>query len=358
MKILVLVEDYPSLSSHSMMYVHVRNQYYKKNNIDVTVLSFRAKKNYKYEGINVITLNTYQEKTKNFDILICHAPNIKHHYIFLKKNQKKFNKIIFFFHGHEILKINETYPQKYEWIKNKNNKLIRGIYDNIKIILWRKEIKKLLSKSHLIFVSKWLYDRFLYYIHINPQKIDNHVSIINNSVGEIFEKENYDIDSKKEYDFITIRGSALDRSEHAIDIVTKLAEINPNNTFLVIGNGNFYNYNKIPPNLTFMNKILTHEQMIEYLNLSKCALLPTRHDTQGVSTCEMITFGIPTITSRIEVCKEIFDNIDNIKFIENDNLEEVNLDNILMELRSALPYKKTERYFAKNTIQKEIEIMQ
>ena len=33
MKVLVLVEDYPSNTSHEMMYVHVRNKYYLKNGI-------------------------------------------------------------------------------------------------------------------------------------------------------------------------------------------------------------------------------------------------------------------------------------------------------------------------------------
>ena len=62
--------------------------------------------------------------------------------------------------------------------------------DNFKFIVWRKKIKKIINKSELIFVSNWIYHRFLYYVHINPKIIENHVHIINNSVGEIFENKN------------------------------------------------------------------------------------------------------------------------------------------------------------------------
>ena len=62
------------------------------------------------------------------------------------------------------------------------------------------------------------------------------------------------------------------------------------------------------------------EEIISYLNKAKCALIPTKHDTQGVMACEMATFGIPTITSNIEVCREIFSSFENVKLIDNINL--------------------------------------
>ena len=99
MKVLVLVEDYPSNTSKILMYVHVRNKYYMKKGMEVTVLSFKAKAKYNIDGINVITLKDYKankEKYKDY-ILILHAANLKHHYIFLKKYNENFNKIVFFF---------------------------------------------------------------------------------------------------------------------------------------------------------------------------------------------------------------------------------------------------------------------
>ena len=218
-----------------------------------------------------------------------------------------------------------------------------------------KELKKIINKSELIFVSNWIYHRFLYYVHMNPQILENHVHIINNSVGEIFEKKSYDVKSKKEYDFITIRGSALDKGKYGIDIVTELAKNNPKMKFLVVGKGEFYNHVEKPKNIEFINGYLKHGEMLDYLNKSRCALLPTRQDTQGVMTCEMATYGMPTITSDIEVCREIFANFTNVSLISNEGNDK--LDKIVDNLSKNLPYEKNETYFAKNTIQKEVELI-
>ena len=356
LKVLVLVTSYPSENSHDLMYVHVRNKYYQRNDINVTVLNFKAKNDYEYENINVITLDSYKNSESDYDVLISHASNIRCHYRFINKYEKRFKRVIFFYHGHEILKLNETYPQGYAWMnESRIKRVFQGLYDDFKLSLWQKKIKKIIYKSELVFVSNWLYQRFLYYVHINPKLLENRVHIINNSVGDTFEKLSYDIKCKKEYDFITIRGNALDKSEHAIDIVNKLAIDNPTMKFLIVGMGKFYDYNKKPDNVCFINGYLKHTEMLDYLNKSRCALLPTRQDTQGVTTCEMATYGMPTITSNIEVCKEIFNGFDNVVLIDNN--KKIDLNNELKKLEKKLPYDKNEKYFAKNTISKEVELI-
>lgn len=356
MRVLVLAENYPSHNSHEMMYVHVRNKFYQKRKIDVTVLNFRADKEYEYDGIKVINNLIYSNREYKFDVLVSHASNLKHHYRFIKKYSNRFKRIIFFYHGHEVLKLSEVYPKDYPWVKTSWLKTkLRDIYDEFKFKVWRKELKRIIPKSELVFVSNWIYQRFLYYVHINPALLENHVHIINNSVGEVFEKENYDSKAKKEYDFITIRGSALDKGKYGIDIVTNLAKNNPKLKFLVVGKGEFYNHVEKPDNIEFINGYLKHEEMLSYLDRSRCALLPTRQDTQGVMTCEMATYGLPTITSDIEVCREIFDGFDNVRLISNDGNTE--LEKILNDLVRGVPYKKNEKYFAKNTISKEVDLI-
>ena len=66
MKVLVLVEDYPSNTSKILMYVHVRNKYYMKKGMEVTVLSFKAKEKYNIDGINVITLKDYKANKEKY----------------------------------------------------------------------------------------------------------------------------------------------------------------------------------------------------------------------------------------------------------------------------------------------------
>ena len=319
-KILVLVESYPNNEGDiSLMFVHVRNLYYIKHNIDVTVLNFKAQYDYKIDNIDVITENTYNKANEKYDVVISHAANIKKHYRFLIKNNKKIKYMIFFFHGHEIVRINEVYPEPYYYMK-KNNRLmiyIQNCYDKIKCLLWHRYYKRVAYKSQFIFVSKFLYDEFQKYIKLSYDNLYRHVHIINNSVGQIFEQNKYNIDNPKIYNFITIRND-MDSSIYCIDLICKLAERNPHFKFLIIGKGNFFKYVNRPENITWIDAFLNHQDMLSYIDKSKCALTLTRRDTQGVMSCELATYGIPLITSDLPVCKEIFRNVPNVFFMSNE----------------------------------------
>ena len=355
-KALVLVDGYPDDLRQTLMYVHVRNKYYQHHNIDVTVLNFKTNIAYSYDGIKVITEEEYQKKQPRFDILICHAPNLRCHYRFLKKFSDKFNHIILFFHGHEILKISKEYPPEYPWVKKKAPMFLRDVYDNVKFKLWKKEINKILDKTQLVFVSNWLYKKFLENVQISKKILDGKAHIINNSVGHIFEQKKYNKNAPKKYDFVTIRGDSLDGSKYGIDIVYNLAKHNPDMSFLIIGRGKFFKYNKILPNITFISRSLKHQEMLKYLDESRCALLPTKEDTQGVMTCEMATYGIPTITSDIEVCREIFSDTQNVKLIDNDT-QDINLQQILAKLISKAS-KGCIKYLEKNTMIHEVKLIE
>lgn len=358
MNILVLVENYPSQDDKILMYVHTRNLYYAKNSAKVTVISFRAKKNYLIDGINVITLNDYKKNIKKYKdyILVCHAANIKHHYMFLKKYEKNFKNLVFFFHGHEVLKINKVYSKPYKYIKkNLFKNMIQNMYDNMKLYIWRHYFTKIAYKSYFIFVSKWMYEQFIKWTKINPKVIENKYSITYNGIGEQFEKSSYDYEKNKEYDFITIRAN-LDGSKYSIDIVNKIAKLNPEYKFLVVGKGRFFEFNEKAKNLIWMNKLLNHNEIIELLNNSKCALMPTRTDAQGLMMCEMATFGIPLITSDIPVCHEIFDGFKNVALINNEKIEANNLTEIYNKIKDKK--EKNNKYFFENTCKKEITILE
>lgn len=359
MKVLVLAEDYTTLDGKvSLHYIHSRNLIYVKKEIDVSVLSFRAQKNYVIDGIDVYTEKTYRNEfiSKKFDIILCHAPNIRNHLRFLKKYSNKFAHIVFFFHGHEVLRGSRIYPKGYSYIKKQSlfKSAIKEIYDILKLYIWKKEIPKLVDKSQFIFVSNWMYNMFIKFVNIDPKIIKNRKHIIYNCIGQDFENNSYDVNSCKEYDFITIRNN-LDSAKYGIDIVTNIAKNNPKYKFCVVGKGEFYNYYEKPSNLEWIDKNLAHKEIIDYLNKSKCALLPTRADAQGVMACEMATFGIPLVTSNIEVCKEIFEGFENIEFIDNED-KDVSIRPKLNRLEEVKFGKKNEKYFSKNTVGKEIEL--
>ena len=103
-----------------------------------------------------------------------------------------------------------------------------------------------------------------------------------------------------------------------------------------------------------MEKYLTPDEIVELLNQSKCALMPTKNDTQGILACEMATFGMPMITSDIDVCRIVFDGFPNVAYISNND-NNISLQLIVDGLKPAK--QKVEKYYSKNTIDKEIELI-
>ncbi len=356
--ILVLAAAYPDNDGNvALMYVHVRNKYYIHHDIDVTVLNFSAKSDYTYEDIKVITLNTYKNEKKKYDVLVLHAANIRNHYRFLKKYGDNFDHFIFFYHGHEVLKINEVYPEPYSYVKKSNAffQKLRNRYDDYKCNVWHNYLPKVAEKSDFVYVSNWLFEKFKLYVKLDETDLKNHVHIINNSVGNIFEENSYNHESEKIYDFITIR-NIMDNSKYCIDLVDSLARKYKQFKFLVIGQGRYYQINAIPDNVTWLDTVLTHEEMLCYINNSKCGLLLTREDTQGVMTCELATYGVPVITSDIEVCHEMFDDIENVFMISN-NIETVDLADKYKEILAIGDFRKTDKFSYKNTVKKEEQLI-
>lgn len=352
-RILVLVEDYPDNNGKvTLTYVHTRNKYYMKHGFDVTVLNFRATGDYMIEGIPVITLDSYCHQKRMFDVLVCHAANIRNHYRFLKKFGDDFPKFIFFFHGHEVLKINKTYSKPYPYVRRSKLKLwLQDRYDDFKLAVWRRYYPKVQEKSRYVFVSKWMLDEFLKWTRIPYDLIKDKCEITYNCIGKAFEDAVYDPTLPKEYDFITIR-SFLDGSKYCIDVVNELAKNNPKMKFLVVGKGAFFDHYQKADNLIWMNQTMNHTQIIEYLQKSRCALMPTRTDAQGLMMCEMASIGIPLITSDIPVCHEVFDEFENVAFISNDTPKAD-----LQELICQPSLIKNTKYYNENTSRREVELL-
>lgn len=349
MKILVLTEDYPNNDGGvTLMYVHTRNIYYLEHGIEVDNLSFSAKNEYKIDGIRVINLDIFEKEKKQYDLLILHAANIRHHYKFLKKHGNEFGKFMFFYHGHEVLKIHNVYSKPYPYVhENKLKIFAQNIYDDYKLEIWRHYLPKVIEKSWFVFVSKWMLEEFEKWTKISRRSLEGHYTITYNCVGKEFEQETFDINQLKQYDFITIRGN-IDGSKYSVDLVNEMAQKTPKGRFLLIGKGKYFEHNKKADNLEWWNKTLSHDEIIEILNKSRFALMPTRTDAQGLMMCEMAAFGIPVITSDIPVCHEVFDGFKNVYYISNEKIQ---------SLDTFLPMKdrccKDNRYYRNTTVEKE-----
>ena len=359
MKILCLVQDYTNPNGKvAMHYVHTRNLYYQEHSIDVDVLSFSSEEDYVIDNVKVYTEQSILSKTimSNYDLVISHAPNLRNHIRFLNENFEDINQIIFFFHGHEVLHKGSVYPKPYRFknsIKLKLDGVLNDFYDRYKLRKWRNIISTYKSKANFIFVSNWMYRSFLESTKIDENIIKSKSHIIYNSIGRYFEENHYDKCGEKTFDFITIRNN-LDGSKYAIDIVVSLAVHNPKYKFCLVGQGDFFNHFIKPDNLVWIDKNLSHDEVIYYLDKSRYALLPTRLDSQGVMACEIATYGIPLITSEIDVCQEIFDDFTNVGYIQNEEDVSVDLSKLMLELRPSS--HKNNKFFKKQTVAKEVDL--
>lgn len=354
---LILVTDYPGANrKEAHRFVHVRNLFYQTNGIDVTVLNFAAGEDYQYEGIRVISLQTYRTLAEEYDVLISHQANIRQHYLFMRQYGDRFPHFVLFFHGHEVLRFSRTYPKPYSFVSSSKIKsLLQDIYDLYKLSVWRRYIPQIIDKTSLIFVSQWMFDEFQKATHLTPDDLKDHYDITYNCVGKLFEEKTYDTKTSKVYDFVTIR-SNLDGSKYCIDIVNELAKNNQEAKFLVVGKGRFFEKNSKAVNLHWENRTLNHQEIIDVLGTARCALMPTRTDAQGLMMCEMATFGIPLITSELPVCHEALDSFQNVCMISNDSVD-TKLLPICETLEAGLPYPKNKVYFNENTSAHEVEVI-
>ncbi|WP_258265086.1 glycosyltransferase [Rossellomorea sp. SC111] len=343
-----------------MNYVHTRNKYYASEGINFKVLSFDTDRSYIYDGIEVISeYDFHQLHSQNeLDLIISHAPNLRNHLRFLKKKEVKYKKLLFFFHGHEVLIKSHYYPKPYNYVKRKPlNELTQLLYDHVKVKFLGSFFRERLKENHasLIFVSQWMKDAFMDNINIDRKLVDNNCYIIHNSLNKEFIETSYNFDSTKKADFITVR--PFDQSKYAIDVVVKLAEENPQFTFHVYGKGDYFKHNLKPKNLEVFYEFFTPEQLSNLLDHYRCAIMPTRLDAQGVMMCEMAAYGIPVITSNLSICKEMVSDYGNTYFIDNDQAA-INLEKIMGKFdKTTSPETLKKKFSSRNTYYREVEVI-
>lgn len=79
-------------------------------------------------------------------------------------------------------------------------------------------------------------------------------------------KKNYC--GERRYDFITIR-KYLDSFVYCIGLICKLAERNLELSFLIIGRGDFFKQVRCSDNIIWIDKYMTHEELLSYVNRAK-----------------------------------------------------------------------------------------
>lgn len=356
MKLVILSNDYPKEGSVGGMFVHTRCKHYLQcDNVELIIVNINTKQNYQYEGLDVITIDTFNEKHKDdkLDILVVHSPMFSLTKQFLESHKNLFKKIVFVFHGFESIKCYKSFPKPYSYNRPSLVLKLRQIAGEYRKIHGLRKICRLVQdKLHYVFVSGWMEKEFAKWTKIKPDK--NRAHVINNCIGNEFETKVFNKNKKKEYDFLAIR-SSFDGSKYCVDIVVDLAKKYSQYRFCLVGKGDYFLYNKKVDNLDIVYGVLSHSEVLDYCDNAKCALMPTRWDTQGVMVCEMATYGMPLVTSDIEVKREIVSGFENVILVEND-ISKIDLEKIYNQAIKMPVPKKNEKYFMKNTSLKELEL--
>lgn len=319
MKVLVLSTTYPSKHDlYAMCFVHTRVRAYVERGLEVTVLSFNSKSDYVYEGIRVVTKLPFD--ISEFDVVVSHAPNLRQHIAFLLPKMNMIKNLVFVFHGHEVVKTYRYRDVAYEKMRPAFyflHKLVRILYEDIKVVLMKRFIKSYINKNlRLIFVSKWLYRHTLANLKMRFTDIEGRYAIINNGIGQKFIPNKYDnIDAK--YDFICIR--PIDQPYRCVDQVVKLAELYPHFSFHIYGKGKYFEYYSKPANIAHFNHFIPNDEIPSILKQYRAAIMLTSCDTQGVMACEMATYGIPLVTSKISVAVQMLKEFKNVFFYDGAN---------------------------------------
>lgn len=352
--ILVLTEIYPSdEDNYSAVFIHNRLKEYQALGCKLTVLSFQASLPYSYQGVSVIPRGGLKAD-QNFDVVVCHAPNVRNQLLFLLSHSKKFKNIIFVLHGHEVIQKSRYYPKLYAFnntIVKRLKSIVFDAYDYVKRLLMHCYVRKYLGKKlRIIFVSDWMKDAFVDNIKISEVRLENVSSVISNPVGNAFVENNFDFNGDKDADFITIR--PFDSPIKAIDVVVKVAKENPDFSFHIYGKGEYFKHNDVPGNVKVFNRFINNDDIPALLNKYHVALLPTRLDSQGVMMCEIATFGMPIVVSDIPVCHSMMKEFYNVAYLDNDNP----IFDARKFLDSVNPTAKTnkQKFNLDNTVRKEI----
>lgn len=319
MHILILCEAYPSAAQpYAMGFVHARARHYLAAGHEVEVLSFAAANGYAHEGVRVRAEAELEDATP-FDIVHSHAPNLRNHLRWLRRHGGGV-PLLWFIHGHELLTTRRYYPRPYRFRRNFRERIgfaLQALYDPLKLLALRRFCRSLAqqdSRFGFVFVSEWMHREA---VACNPWLADaGHLDcsrVIPNSVHPIFLQRRYRPTAEPLADVVCIR--PFDNPKYAIDALVGWAVQAPHLSFHVYGTGRYFDHHPPPPNLTVFQRFIEQKDIPDLLDRYRVAALPTRLDSQGVMACEMATYGIPLLTSDIDVPRQMLKGFGNVCFV-------------------------------------------
>ena len=372
--VLIVTPSYPSTENlYLCAFVHSRVKEYVNAGLKVQVASISGqnstKKIYTHDGIQVIKGNYYDLREllskKQYKVIVTHFVDenlypIYHNFI---GNEK----LIFICHGPETVfryLVNVTRPYF--------TKPIPYPKDDIGFNIKEKWVKIFSQKDNVewVFVSDWLKEFSEKELKIKFK----HTRVINNIINE----ELFPYEEKKEEDrckILVIR--KFDNIiQHSLDqVVLTILELSRRPffdklSFEVYGDGNFYD-ELIEP-IRRINNVHLHRTFIQNNQISKIhekagiLLIPSRHDAHAVAMGEGASSGLVVVGSNVTSNPFFMNEKENHTLADPEDY--VALADIIerlynnpkefLAISKRLSKETHEKYCKKNTVQKEVDLIQ
>lgn len=352
MKLLVLIDDYPSESNlYSNMFAHVRVKGYIASGSEVKVAitsQFMKVPNYSFEGVEVLGSARIKDIKKLIeeyrpDAILVHFALGRIIQSILLKNTTI--PTIIWVHGYEALgwyrrlfNFNPLKPKTYF-------KLVSLIVRNtIQLFQFRRLVVFANKHKHisLVFVSNWMKKITETDCLTTVKQFDIIGNPIDNSLFSYNEKE-----EEKRFHFLMIR--PFNSKKYATDLVTEALKILEKEnlfkkiTFTIYGKGaqksELYSHFKNASNIQIIDSFLNQKTIKELHDKNGVFLALSRQDAQGVSMCEALSSGLVIISSNNTAIPEYIPHLkaglltDNTpKDIVNKILEIVNNKALFLKL--------------------------
>lgn len=378
MKFIVLTGQYPNNSSpYRHGFVHTRNLWYLRFGHEVTVLVPSKQENeYVYENVRVFegpVLNLIKKMNQiNADVYCIHLllhrieKTIDGGALYdwlLKKN----TAVLFFIHGVETQKIWKSRRGDLQWRRPAT--FARMIYRDLYLIQrMKKTLFQFLNYPGCRFIapSKWMFEES--YQTTNIDVTNKGVVIPNGIDTKLFHFTDRWKDRNK---LLAIRPLTL-QAKYAVDLFIESASKSTKAlSFNLYGNGPDNEFKEIEKRRLkkAKNNLKIHRFFIKNVDIPQihqnhgiyCAV--TRMDAQGVSMCEAMSSGLPTVSFDITAISEFIQHGTNgflAKAFDVDMysnyLSELAEDRQLFDKIAQGGRKSMEKIDIRKTSQREIEL--
>lgn len=311
---LVVVDDYPAPGDYYRNgFVHTRVRGYRERGHDVTVFVVHrnAETSYReYQGITVVTGSPAALQdlldTGHFDHVLVHFLN-RFMWQALGPVRGKI-PITVFVHGFEV----QPYWRREYAFRSRAEREAGVAASDLRMALWREVAASAADDVTYVFVSRDFRERVGEdFRSLGFDLPAESVRVVSNPVDtNLFSYEEKDPELRKKILLIRPFRSRTYANDLAAEAIVELSREPwfPELSFRIIGDGVLFDEVTEPlrglPNVVLERRFLPQAEIAELHKEHGVFLVPTRHDTQGVSRDEAMSSGLVPVTSGLPVISE------------------------------------------------------